>query len=99
MREWGVIFVVGATGFFAARLGAATLGPELGPFLGFPRSASVRATSDVVATAYSPRVFREKVLVFRQPGALPPAALNDLLTQVKALDMDEVRAKVAEHQH
>ena len=35
---------------------------ELGPFLGFPRSASVRATSDVVATAYSPRVFREKVL-------------------------------------
>ena len=44
-------------------------------------------------------VFREKVLVFRQPGALPPAALNDLLTQVKALDMDEVRAKVAEHHH
>ena len=44
-----------------------TLGPdqyfgELGPFLGFPRSASVRATSDVVLTAYSPRVFREKVL-------------------------------------
>jgi putative ABC transport system ATP-binding protein len=35
---------------------------ELGPFLGFPRSASVRATSDVVLTAYSPRVFREKVL-------------------------------------
>lgn len=44
-------------------------------------------------------VFREKVLVFRQPGALPPAALEDLLTQVKALDMDEVRAKIAEHQH
>ena len=44
-----------------------TLGPdqyfgELGPFLGFPRSASVRATSDVVLTAYSPRVFREMVL-------------------------------------
>jgi putative ABC transport system ATP-binding protein len=35
---------------------------ELGPFLGFPRSASVRATTDVVLTAYSPRVFREKVL-------------------------------------
>jgi putative ABC transport system ATP-binding protein len=35
---------------------------ELGPFLGFPRSASVRATTDVVLTAYSPRIFREKVL-------------------------------------
>ncbi len=35
---------------------------ELGPFLGFPRSASVRAHTDVVLTAYSPRVFREKVL-------------------------------------
>jgi putative ABC transport system ATP-binding protein len=43
------------------------LGPEmyfgeLGPFLGFPRSASVRATTDLVLTAYSPRIFREKVL-------------------------------------
>jgi putative ABC transport system ATP-binding protein len=35
---------------------------ELGPFLGFPRSASVRAITDVVLTAYSPRIFREKVL-------------------------------------
>ncbi|HYN33703.1 MAG TPA: ATP-binding cassette domain-containing protein [Ilumatobacteraceae bacterium] len=35
---------------------------ELGPFLGFPRSASVRALTDVVLTAYSPRIFREKVL-------------------------------------
>jgi putative ABC transport system ATP-binding protein len=35
---------------------------ELGPFLGFPRSASVRATTDLVLTAYSPRIFREKVL-------------------------------------
>ena len=35
---------------------------ELGPFLGFPRSASVRASTDAVLTVYSPRVFREKVL-------------------------------------
>lgn len=35
---------------------------ELGPFLGFPRSASVRADTDVVLTVYSPRIFREKVL-------------------------------------
>ncbi len=39
--------------------------------------------------------FRENVLVFRQAGALPPAALEDLITQVKALDMEEVHAKVA----
>ncbi|RJO69233.1 thioredoxin [Nocardia panacis] len=40
--------------------------------------------------------FREGVLVFAQPGALPPAALEDLVTQVKALDMDEVRKQLAE---
>ncbi|MQY21173.1 thioredoxin [Nocardia macrotermitis] len=40
--------------------------------------------------------FREGVLVFAQPGALPPAALEDLVTQVKALDMDEVRKQIAE---
>ena len=41
-------------------------------------------------------VFREKVLVFAQPGALPAPALEDLLTQVKALDMEEVQKKVRE---
>lgn len=39
-------------------------------------------------------VFREKILLFSQAGALPPAALDDLLTQVKALDMDAVHAEV-----
>jgi thioredoxin 1 len=39
-------------------------------------------------------VFREKILVFAQPGALAAPALEDLLQQVKGLDMDEVRAKV-----
>ena len=41
-------------------------------------------------------VYRDQVLVYRQSGALPPPALEDLLTQVKALDMDEVRKKIAE---
>ena len=44
------------------RLGPDQYFGELGPFLGFPRSASCRAHTDVVLTAYSPRVFREKVL-------------------------------------
>jgi thioredoxin 1 len=40
-------------------------------------------------------VFREGVLVFSQPGALPAAALDDLIGQVRALDMDEVHRSVA----
>ncbi|WP_344441405.1 thioredoxin [Kitasatospora nipponensis] len=40
-------------------------------------------------------IIRENVLVFAAPGALPPAALEDLIQQAKGLDMDAVRAKVA----
>ena len=39
--------------------------------------------------------FREGVLVYSQPGAMPPAALEDLITRVKSLDMAEVRTKIA----
>ncbi|MCV7152776.1 thioredoxin [Mycolicibacterium pyrenivorans] len=39
--------------------------------------------------------FRDGVLVYSQAGALPKAALEDLITRVKALDMAEVRAKIA----
>ena len=39
--------------------------------------------------------FREGVLVFSQPGALPPAALEQLITAVRELDMDEVHRQVA----
>lgn len=41
-------------------------------------------------------VFREDVLVFQQAGALPPSALDDLISQVRALDMEQVHRKVAE---
>ena len=41
-------------------------------------------------------VFRDDVLVFSQPGALPAAALEDLIAQVRALDMDEVHRELAE---
>jgi putative ABC transport system ATP-binding protein len=47
---------------FLSRVGAGQYFGELGPFLGFPRSASARAHGDVVLTAYSARVFRDKVL-------------------------------------
>ena len=43
-------------------------------------------------------VFRDGVQVFSQPGAIPGHALDDLIDQVKALDMDEVHAQIAEQQ-
>ena len=43
-------------------------------------------------------ILRDRVLVFSQAGALPEAALEDLIRQVRALDMDEVRAKIAEQE-
>ncbi len=40
-------------------------------------------------------VFREKVLIFSQPGALPGSAFEDLVGKVKALDMAAVHKDVA----
>lgn len=40
-------------------------------------------------------IFREGVLLFRQPGSLPKHALDDLIEQVRALDMAEVHAEIA----
>lgn len=40
--------------------------------------------------------FREGVLVFSNPGALPAPALEQVVTSVKGLDMDEVRSRIAE---
>jgi thioredoxin len=39
--------------------------------------------------------FRDGILVFRQSGALPGAAVEELITKLRALDMDDVRARVA----
>ncbi|MGZ4511376.1 MAG: thioredoxin [Mycobacterium sp.] len=40
--------------------------------------------------------FREGVLVYSQPGAMSPAVLDNLIDQIKGLDMERVRAKIAE---
>ena len=40
-------------------------------------------------------IFREETLIFAQPGLLPAEALEELVTKVKALDMDQVRRKLA----
>jgi thioredoxin 1 len=39
-------------------------------------------------------IFRDGILMFSQPGALPKATLDDLIGQVEALDMDEVRKEL-----
>ncbi|MCE0486554.1 thioredoxin [Ornithinimicrobium sediminis] len=42
--------------------------------------------------------FRQGILVFAQPGALPANALESLITQVKELDMEDVRRQIAEQE-
>jgi thioredoxin 1 len=41
-------------------------------------------------------IFRDGVQLFSQPGALPKSALDDLLRQVRELDMEEIKAQIAE---
>ena len=41
-------------------------------------------------------VFRDQVLLFEQAGALPAAALEELITQVRALDMEDIKKKIEE---
>ncbi|MFI5756293.1 thioredoxin [Streptomyces sp. NPDC051569] len=41
-------------------------------------------------------IVRDNVAIFAQPGALPEAALEDVIGQARALDMDDVRKSVAE---
>jgi thioredoxin 1 len=44
-------------------------------------------------------IIRDNVVVYAQPGALPEAALNELITKARELDMDEVRASIAEREN
>jgi len=43
-------------------------------------------------------IFREQVIVFQQPGALSKGALDDILRQVRELDMAEVKRGATQHQ-
>ena len=43
-------------------------------------------------------ILRDQVLLFSQPGALPEAALEDMIRQVRALDMEKVRAEIAQQE-
>lgn len=59
------------------------------------RALDVRAMPTIM-------IFRDGIQIFAQPGAMPGHALDDLINQATALDMDEVRRKIAEaetHDH
>ena len=43
-------------------------------------------------------IFREGVLIFRNSGAIPGAAIDDLVSQAQALNMEEVHAEVAKQE-
>ena len=43
-------------------------------------------------------IFRDQVIVFQQPGALSKGAVEDVLRQVRGLDMDEVRRGARPHE-
>ena len=40
-------------------------------------------------------LFREKIIVFSQPGAMPGSALEEVIAKAKTLDMDQIRAEIA----
>ena len=53
------------------------------------------ATAAQISAIPTLMVFRDGILVFREAGALPAKALDELISSVRALDMDEIKAKVA----
>jgi len=55
------------------------------------QAANIRSIPTLMA-------FRDGVLVFSQPGALPAASLEEVITAVKGLDMEDVRKQVAQSQ-
>jgi thioredoxin 1 len=56
---------------------------------GLAAAAGIRSIPTLMA-------FRDGILVFSQPGALPAPALEQLIAGVRGLDMDAVRAELAE---
>ena len=51
------------------------------------QAANIRSIPTLMA-------FRDGILVFAQPGALPAPALEEVITAVKALDMNDVRTEL-----
>jgi thioredoxin 1 len=58
---------------------------------GLARSANITSIPTLMA-------FRDKVLVFSQPGAMNAAQLDDLVVAVKGIDMQQVHAQIAQQE-
>ncbi|MDD2859238.1 MAG: thioredoxin family protein [Candidatus Nanopelagicales bacterium] len=58
----------------------------------------VLAASAAITSIPTLMAFRDGILVYREAGALPAPALEELITVVRDLDMDEVRATIASTQ-
>jgi thioredoxin 1 len=43
-------------------------------------------------------IFRDQIVLYAQPGALPGHMLEDLIEKVREVDMDDVRKQIAEHE-
>ena len=56
------------------------------------------ATAAQITSIPTLMAFRDGILVFSQPGALPAAGLEQVITAVRGLDMDDVRRQVAAQQ-
>ena len=61
------------------------------------------AESEIAAAANITSVptlmaFRDGILLFRQPGALPAASFEELIQNIKSADMDSIRAEIAKEQ-
>ena len=72
-----------------------------------PCSCILRSRAAVLPTAGLPAafrsiptlmIFRDGILLFNQAGAAPESALEDLITQVRGLDMDAVRSEIEAQQ-
>ena len=60
------------------------------------RELAARASITAIPTLMA---FRDGILVYAQPGALPAPALEQLIGAVRGLDMDDVRRQIAAHDH
>lgn len=56
---------------------------------------AVLAASAHITSIPTLMAFRDGILVFREAGALPAPALEELIASVRALDMEDIKAKVA----
>ena len=58
----------------------------------------VQMAAQLPPGSHNARPFRDGVLLFRESGALPAAALDQLVTQAQALDMTKVKEEIAKHE-